>query len=157
LFFLLLDILVFFNFFFFQAEDGIRDLIVTGVQTCALPIFEVDTSLGSPLALTIRSSTRRTRSPPSEVSTSMAGHSRVHSSTRVNIRIIFPGLTQSLTKSMDQRSFGRVAAGLVTIPFQWIRRRCRILIANPSSRYSRYTRLWLAGIPSRTSIAVSRR
>src|SRR5206468_5872580 len=30
--------LVFFFFFFFQAEDGIRDLIVTGVQTCALPI-----------------------------------------------------------------------------------------------------------------------
>src|SRR3989440_5437192 len=26
-------------FFFFQAEDGIRDLIVTGVQTCALPIY----------------------------------------------------------------------------------------------------------------------
>src|SRR2546428_1712303 len=26
------------DFFFFQAEDGIRDLIVTGVQTCALPI-----------------------------------------------------------------------------------------------------------------------
>src|SRR2546430_4354108 len=28
-------------FFFFQAEDGIRDLTVTGVQTCALPIYEV--------------------------------------------------------------------------------------------------------------------
>src|SRR5206468_7859131 len=27
-------------FFFFQAEDGIRDLIVTGVQTCALPILK---------------------------------------------------------------------------------------------------------------------
>src|SRR5437762_4288089 len=26
--------------FFFQAEDGIRDTSVTGVQTCALPIFE---------------------------------------------------------------------------------------------------------------------
>src|SRR5687767_15600704 len=25
-------------FFFFQAEDGIRDKLVTGVQTCALPI-----------------------------------------------------------------------------------------------------------------------
>src|SRR2546425_5656916 len=25
--------------FFFQAEDGIRDKLVTGVQTCALPIF----------------------------------------------------------------------------------------------------------------------
>src|SRR6266496_6717059 len=28
-------------FFFFQAEDGIRDLYVTGVQTCALPIYVV--------------------------------------------------------------------------------------------------------------------
>src|SRR2546430_10467856 len=28
-------------FFFFQAEDGIRDLTVTGVQTCALPICRV--------------------------------------------------------------------------------------------------------------------
>src|SRR6266850_5241415 len=27
------------KFFFFQAEDGIRDYKVTGVQTCALPIF----------------------------------------------------------------------------------------------------------------------
>src|SRR2546425_9229640 len=26
------------SFFFFQAEDGIRDNLVTGVQTCALPI-----------------------------------------------------------------------------------------------------------------------
>src|SRR5205823_10850602 len=26
-------------YFFFQAEDGIRDKLVTGVQTCALPIF----------------------------------------------------------------------------------------------------------------------
>src|SRR5712664_4757218 len=31
--------MAFIYFFFFQAEDGIRDLIVTGVQTCALPIF----------------------------------------------------------------------------------------------------------------------
>src|SRR5206468_5139196 len=29
-----------------QAEDGIRDLIVTGVQTCALPIFEERLRLG---------------------------------------------------------------------------------------------------------------
>src|SRR5438128_12117989 len=29
-------------FFFFQAEDGIRDATVTGVQTCALPIFRSD-------------------------------------------------------------------------------------------------------------------
>src|SRR5438105_12619021 len=29
------------SFFFFQAEDGIRDPLVTGVQTCALPILPV--------------------------------------------------------------------------------------------------------------------
>src|SRR5436309_12047604 len=31
-----------FFFFFFQAEDGIRDFHVTGVQTCSLPIYEID-------------------------------------------------------------------------------------------------------------------
>src|SRR5690349_23430804 len=38
-------------FFFFQAEDGIRDLYVTGVQTCALPISVASgCSLADPLA-----------------------------------------------------------------------------------------------------------
>src|SRR5438034_7867803 len=32
--------------FFFQAEDGIRDHCVTGVQTCALPISQQDIDLG---------------------------------------------------------------------------------------------------------------
>src|SRR5690606_39695840 len=39
-------------FFFFQAEDGIRDFHVTGVQTCALPIFRAE---------------RLPRTPPGEV------------------------------------------------------------------------------------------
>src|SRR5690606_39872585 len=33
-------------FFFFQAEDGIRDFHVTGVQTCALPILFLDGNTG---------------------------------------------------------------------------------------------------------------
>src|SRR5699024_1913905 len=36
--------LLFFLFFFFQAEDGIRDRNVTGVQTCALPIFKTSSA-----------------------------------------------------------------------------------------------------------------
>src|SRR2546429_9494277 len=32
------DLVMLYFFFFFQAEDGIRDVAVTGVQTCALPI-----------------------------------------------------------------------------------------------------------------------
>src|SRR3989449_6304619 len=34
-------------FFFFQAEDGIRDVAVTGVQTCALPIWRGRTPVGT--------------------------------------------------------------------------------------------------------------
>src|SRR5256884_8874148 len=34
-------VIVFQFFFFFQAEDGIRDVAVTGVQTCALPILRM--------------------------------------------------------------------------------------------------------------------
>src|SRR5690348_18318895 len=37
-----------FFFFFFQAEDGIRDGRVTGVQTCALPIFVNHEIIGWP-------------------------------------------------------------------------------------------------------------
>src|SRR5207247_3125473 len=35
------SLVMFVFFFFFQAEDGIRDPLVTGVQTCALPILGV--------------------------------------------------------------------------------------------------------------------
>src|SRR2546427_794028 len=38
-YYFLIQLRFFFFFFFFQAEDGIRDLTVTGVQTCALPIY----------------------------------------------------------------------------------------------------------------------
>src|SRR5207249_5503936 len=38
-FFFYVVLCLYFFFFFFQAEDGIRDRNVTGVQTCALPIY----------------------------------------------------------------------------------------------------------------------
>src|SRR6266511_5069891 len=39
------------SIFFFQAEDGIRDFHVTGVQTCALPIFAVGTDGGGSIRI----------------------------------------------------------------------------------------------------------
>ena len=36
-------------FFFFQAEDGIRDHCVTGVQTCALPIYKPAVMASEPI------------------------------------------------------------------------------------------------------------
>src|SRR5256886_5446510 len=54
----ILDVFTYF-FFFFQAEDGIRDLTVTGVQTCALPICSHGTkrNVGSVISKTVRSGT----------------------------------------------------------------------------------------------------
>src|SRR2546429_7229622 len=40
--------------FFFQAEDGIRDVAVTGVQTCALPIWAIDGGFSAVNRLTIK-------------------------------------------------------------------------------------------------------
>src|SRR2546422_2507026 len=48
-----------FYFFFFQAEDGIRDVAVTGVQTCALPI-----SRRSPARAALRGRTPGARARP---------------------------------------------------------------------------------------------
>src|SRR2546430_13465432 len=54
---------------FFQAEDGIRDLTVTGVQTCALPIST------AAICRTDNPGTRRRRSPPAAGSSSAAARS----------------------------------------------------------------------------------
>src|SRR5437764_11820952 len=51
-------------FFFFQAEDGIRDTSVTGVQTCALPIYSWDRRADFSAAHTARKSVATTASTP---------------------------------------------------------------------------------------------
>src|SRR5256886_15400103 len=49
--------------FFFQAEDGIRDLTVTGVQTCALPISEKPTVATTTTRVGARGGNRAPRRP----------------------------------------------------------------------------------------------
>src|SRR5438874_3621992 len=49
--------------FFFQAEDGIRDLYVTGVQTCALPISIGVTNLENSRAVRVRVTDRGPAKP----------------------------------------------------------------------------------------------
>src|SRR2546430_4940018 len=60
---------LFFDCFFFQAEDGIRDLTVTGVQTCALPIslpLQIACS-AAPVPDTLPPPSQSPLSPPSVV------------------------------------------------------------------------------------------
>src|SRR3712207_8410695 len=56
-------------FFFFQAEDGIRDIGVTGVQTCALPISVQRRSAGRPNRLPGCLHSSRSRPPEDNFST----------------------------------------------------------------------------------------
>src|SRR5256885_9758112 len=51
------------HFFFFQAEDGIRDYKVTGVQTCALPICRSSGSAGPPRHLPAAGAACAVRAP----------------------------------------------------------------------------------------------
>src|SRR5256885_7191036 len=57
----------YFFFFFFQAEDGIRDYKVTGVQTCALPIYLPPRLRGRPPPARAQPLIRRRRRAPARV------------------------------------------------------------------------------------------
>src|SRR2546427_962328 len=67
-------------FFFFQAEDGIRDLTVTGVQTCALPIWpdvrvRPAAAPGARMALAVRPRPRGRGGEPGDMADRGAGRS----------------------------------------------------------------------------------
>src|SRR2546422_5674067 len=51
-------------FFFFQAEDGIRDVAVTGVQTCALPIWCVESAIMEVVVSAAGSAVVKTKEEP---------------------------------------------------------------------------------------------
>src|SRR2546425_5175557 len=113
------------DFFFFQAEDGIRDKLVTGVQTCALPIstiafgFTPAAALSAARVSTKRlqrfANTSRNTATPSRVRSRRCTTSRLvvgeaacrvnHSTTQEqtslkNAMVAPQGCTRSLTKSL---------------------------------------------------------
>src|SRR5205823_10716196 len=105
------------SFFFFQAEDGIRDKLVTGVQTCALPI----------------SSSRRARrrsSPPREARSSSARRPCARSSrgTRARSRCSRPSPPRRLLprRSEEHTSELQSLAYLV----------CRLLLEKKKAEYN---------------------
>src|SRR5690606_40839213 len=59
--------------FFFQAEDGIRDFHVTGVQTCALPIYDAEDRLGHSREKITEAARGPRRTPPRAGSGAGAG------------------------------------------------------------------------------------
>src|SRR2546422_6977408 len=73
------------TFFFFQAEDGIRDVAVTGVQTCALPISIAPTRRSSTTAASsICATGRRTSGRRISRCSTASSRTRDRKSTRLN-------------------------------------------------------------------------
>src|SRR5438309_4350806 len=71
-------------FFFFQAEDGIRDGTVTGVQTCALPIFPHGRRL--PRSIACRRSARPSGGPLGPTTLPVGGWSNAEDAPRESPR-----------------------------------------------------------------------
>src|SRR5690554_7461655 len=84
LYFPIFECVTFLSFFFFQAEDGIRDADVTGVQTCALPISTRETvSVSRKLLFKRLATSINRRSPVSWPSVSLT---RLNWSMSINIK-----------------------------------------------------------------------
>src|SRR5215211_8329531 len=94
-------------FFFFQAEDGIRDHCVTGVQTCALPIYAVGlTGIGG-LELTVhcpRSTVHRKR------------QLRVKLAQRLHQPLTLPRTSQLHDRLIDERLHGAASSSSSATP-----------------------------------------
>src|SRR2546426_6900230 len=121
-----------FFFFFFQAEDGIRDYKVTGVQTCALPIFDVN-SWGRSACYP-----RRTFYPLSDGPSTQ------------NHRITKPDFRPCLTRqSRSQAPFCLCALRLITDQPEGTFGRLRYLLGGDRPSQTTHQTLSLASIRSR--------
>src|SRR5690349_21937274 len=92
---------LFFFFFFFQAEDGIRDLYVTGVQTCALPIYSSSSSASGSGPRMRRSVMPVPSAPSSNPGESAVSGSRCGSSSQA------PGRVRSEERRVGKECRGR--------------------------------------------------
>src|SRR6266511_1982522 len=109
--------------FFFQAEDGIRDFHVTGVQTCALPIslahvwpqFE-NAPQRAPCTARSRSASSKTSIASLPPSSSATGHNRSPAATAATVCVNgipngkFQGETTATTPSGSYRSRPRLCS-----------------------------------------------
>src|SRR4030042_863778 len=75
--------------FFFQAEDGIRDVAVTGVQTCALPIWGIPVAAGHGHV----APRRHDPGPINDTGADRVPHVKPHQAARVHHRC-YPGVKE---------------------------------------------------------------
>ena len=83
-------------FFFFQAEDGIRDRLVTGVQTCALPISGYDIRETTKIWERMKEA-KKEKEPPEFMSTHPSSDNRIKKITEWMNEVIveYPPIKQA--------------------------------------------------------------
>src|SRR5207248_3374855 len=102
-------------YFFFQAEDGIRDRTVTGVQTCALPILTSDTSIPPWLKRSMSRLSVYVLLPPPGVPNPVQNSRKLCSRRLVLSMVAYflpwlvPTRTSTLSSSRDKRVGSRMA------------------------------------------------
>src|SRR5690606_39860128 len=96
-------------FFFFQAEDGIRDFHVTGVQTCALPISPSRASKRAPGDRKTSASATCVRSTSARPSTKLAERRRNRVTARPRDRRATPRIPA--TARSEERRAGEGGRG----------------------------------------------
>src|SRR5258707_5998795 len=84
-------------FFFFQAEDGIRDIGVTGVQTCALPIYSPDS----------RRKVTDNAPPPAMGAANNSELPPCSSPLAATVNVMSPRLTAALGTRSEERRVGK--------------------------------------------------
>src|SRR5690625_3421000 len=113
-------------FFFFQAEDGIRDGHVTGVQTCALPISRsalVETRLAPVIGMTATESSARTNTVAAPRRHSSASGAKVVRRCSLRERTVLrTGSTAALSRPLASTTLSVAAK---TEPSRWATRRAK--------------------------------
>src|SRR2546429_5808472 len=97
-------------FFFFQAEDGIRDVAVTGVQTCALPIWTLLAGCASWMQHSLQGFQRAISSSHSETYWLTATRHSIIVAFTASPQRAFPNCSQCL-RGCSQRSRKRGGSG----------------------------------------------
>src|SRR2546422_5133647 len=109
------------SFFFFQAEDGIRDVAVTGVQTCALPILTRCTPPGMCRTLSHAPSLVGWRptgcqSVKSPASSTVAARSEEHTSElQSRLHLVCRLLLEKKKKNITSRNCCAIAPGRCSV------------------------------------------
>src|SRR5436309_13509462 len=103
-------------FFFFQAEDGIRDFHVTGVQTCALPISNSQLTPAAIKTSLFGSACTQNTSPScptGPVPNNTFGHGRIDALTEYNT--VYPNFSLSTSPSALSLVAGTSGSAKITV------------------------------------------